>query len=79
MRQFEKDCEKWDGSQNNLLPAKVGGAERPERELISVLNDLPGDVVKVVSPNSLNLRKFIKVPLILFVLGASMLASLSDL
>ena len=47
--------------------------------MIQALNDLPVNLVKEVSPDSLDLKKYVKVPLLLFVIGASMLASISDL
>lgn len=80
LRNFEQDCEKWgDGSQNALLPERVGGVERPERVLIATISGMSVDDVNQVSPSSAVLKRFIKVPLVVGVTGAAMLVSLSDL
>ena len=53
--------------------------ERPERELIQVLNALSIEQVKEVSSDSVALKKFVKLPLLLFLSAAAMMVSLSDL
>ncbi len=80
VRQFEKACDKWDrNSKSKLLPVKEDGQERPERVIISLMTDISMNDVKEISKESTDLKKMIKVPMLLFVTGAAMLASLSDL
>lgn len=47
--------------------------------MISVLTSISASDLKEISPESMDLKKMIKVPLLFFVTGAAMLASLSDL
>lgn len=80
LKKFEIACEKWDrNSQDKLLPEKQSGQERPERVLITVLTSISASDLKEISPESMDMKKMIKVPLLFFVTGAAMLASLSDL
>ena len=78
LRDFEVDCVVWDNkSQNHILGEHKG--ERPERELIQVLNALSIEQVKEVSSDSVALKKYVKLPLLLFLSAAAMMVSLSDL
>lgn len=91
VRAFEADCEKWDKSNRlHILPKNKGGrapdrilAEsdglRPERLLIQALNEMDVNDLEKVSPQSLQLKMYVKLPMLLFVLGASLLTQVSDL
>ena len=79
---FEKDCVKWDSKAENsdrkVLPEGLEG-ERPQRIMIEILNNMSYEDLKKISPDSLTLKKFVKVPMLLFVMGAAMLVSMSEL
>ena len=53
--------------------------DRTEREMIAILNGLPKDLVEEISPQSLPLKRWLKLPMILSVLMAACLSSLSEL
>ena len=70
---FEKDCVKWDSKAENsdrkVLPGGLEG-ERPQRIMIEILNNIPMEEkltledLKKISPDSLTLKKFVKVPML---------------
>ena len=80
LRVFEQDCEQWERQHSNelnfepILPAKSQAvddiavlADRSDRVLMDVLYGLPKDSVKMVSPRSLWLKVWVKMPMILYV------------
>ena len=54
-------------------------ADRSDRVLMDVLYGLPKDSVKMVSPRSLWLKVWVKMPMILYVTTAAMVSSISEL
>ena len=75
VRRFEADCEKWDEkviddkNQQRILPPKTTAtddsteiADRSEREIINILHSLPKEAVEKISPSSLPLKSWIKLP-----------------
>ena len=79
---FEKDCIKWDSKLENsdkkVLPDGLEG-ERPQRIMIETLNSISKEDLTKISPDSLTLKNFVKVPMLLFVMGAAMLCSMTEL
>ena len=51
--------------------------ERPARLLIEAINDLPEEVLEYVSPQSVPLKRYIKVPMLLLLTNAGFQAGLS--
>ena len=51
--------------------------ERPPRTLIETISEMTEDEVKQVSPNSLTLKKFVKIPLLLIVTSSAVMAGIS--
>ena len=45
--------------------------QRPARVLIEILNELPEEVLELVSPSSVTLKRYIKVPMLLLLINAS--------
>lgn len=90
LRLFEQDCERFDERNaqtgNKILPDKVRAtdddsieAERPDRVLMDILYGLPMESIKRVSPNSVDLKIWLKAPMLIFVSCAAMTSSLSEL
>ena len=80
LRLFEQDCEQWERAHANdpnfksILPKKTKAtddanayADRSDRALMDVLYGLPKDSVRQVSPQSLSLKVWVKLPMILYV------------
>lgn len=51
--------------------------QRPARQLIDVLNDIPSDLLDKVSPNSATLKYFIKLPMVCSIGTAAMQSGLT--
>lgn len=51
--------------------------ERPPRTLIETISEMTEDEVKQVSPTSLTLKKFVKIPLLLIVTSSAVMAGIS--
>jgi len=51
--------------------------ERPLRTLVDTINACPPDVLKTMSPKSENLKKRIKMPMILFLLCTAIMSGIS--
>lgn len=79
VRAFEKDCEKWEKTNKSSILPKLEGGLRSERVLIQVLNEMDVNDVAEVSPQSSHLKMYVKLPMLLFVLGASLLTQVSDI
>ena len=87
IKKFEEDCVLWDADSGNIisiLPPKVKAlddnrfeADRPERVLLSILYGLPKESVNRISPESLTLKTWNKLPLMIFTNLAAMSSSLS--
>ena len=88
LKAFEADCEQWeaDNAPLKVLPDKKQAvdeegtfADRPDRELMYVLNGLSREAVQMISPKSLFAWKWLKVPLMAFSFLSAMISSLSEL
>lgn len=51
--------------------------QRPARILIEVINEIPEEALKEVSPESLGTKKYIKVPMLLLLINAGLQSGLS--
>ena len=88
LKSFEQDCEQWEANNApiKILPEKKQAvddeetfADRPERELLYVLNGLSLKDVQMISPKSIKAWKWLKVPLMAFSFLSAMISSLSEL
>ena len=89
IKTFEQDCELWDahsGGLAKILPPKSKAAndnsveaERPDRVLMDILYGLPRESVKRISPRSLMLKTWNKLPLLIFTNLAAMSSSMSEM
>lgn len=88
IREFESDCEDWDSRYPDakILPEKIAAiddnsvlADRPERDLIKILDEMPKSTLKIVSPKSKSLKLWLKAPMLIFVNLAAMTSSISEL
>ena len=89
IRKFEQDCDDWEASHpgnDKVLPERVQSSDdadqdavRPERVLIEVLYGLPKESVMRISPESLTLKTWVKLPMVIFATLAAMTSSISEL
>ena len=51
--------------------------QRPARDLIDTIKEMTDEEIRQVSPNSLRLKKLVKVPLLLLLSAAGMMSGIS--
>ena len=51
--------------------------ERPERVLIDIVNACPNDLMTRISPDTMKIKDYIKVPMVLLILCSSMMSTIS--
>ena len=64
-------------SQEEPLIENLNEVQRPARTLIDTIKEMTDEEVRQVSPNSLRLKKLVKVPLLLLLSAAGMMSGIS--
>ena len=64
-------------SQEEPLIEDLSEVQRPPRALIDTINEMTIEEVRQVSPDSLGLKKMVKIPLLLLISAAGMMSGIS--